>query len=333
MNNLAKDIYIRESLRKIGRQQKWEVYVITRIIHLLNDDNLEFSCQQYVKDKDKDNYYYTDLCFPSLGLYIEVNEEQHGDNQIEDKERQEAIQNSTSWKELNIDVYRYEYQDNIKTMVSKSLEDVNKIIENIVEEIKKRKSELESRGKKIIWDYNAKYDPKRYIEKGSINPENNISFRYQREAAMLFGYIKKGNISQGSWHIKGTNETVWFPKLYKNLNKRGAEEWEWINKIDSKLEEITMQLKINGVSVETPELLQRAIVFAHQKNRLGEVVYRFMGVFEPSKECHPTSDFKKGKTKNTNSKINVYQRIKEKDLDLTKYHINSNQEIWNVKIK
>jgi len=44
MNNLDKDKYIRASLRRIGRRKRWEVYVVTRIIHLLNDENLEFAC-------------------------------------------------------------------------------------------------------------------------------------------------------------------------------------------------------------------------------------------------------------------------------------------------
>ena len=65
MNDLDKDAYIIASLESIGRK-KWELYVVTRIIHLLNDDNLEFACQQYVKDKGNDRYYFTDLCFPSL---------------------------------------------------------------------------------------------------------------------------------------------------------------------------------------------------------------------------------------------------------------------------
>lgn len=317
-----KDAYVLASLRRIGRNKKWEVYVVTRIIHLLDDDNLEFACQQCVKDKGNDRFYLTDLCFPSLGLYIEVNEKEgHSDKnqKIKDRERQEAIQNSTSWKQLDIDTY--EYNDD-KKKVDKTLEDINKTIENVVEEIKKRKSELESSGKKIIWDYNAKYDPKRYINKGSINPENNISFRYTKQALRLFGYPEaKGHFQGGSWHIKGTNERVWFPKLYNNIDKDGV---EWINTIDKNLQTIKMQKKINGKLTETPELLERAIVFAHQKNLLGQVVYRFMGVFEPSPECSANKTFTGGKTTETNSTLNVYHRVKEKELDLSQYHISNN---------
>jgi uncharacterized protein YoxC len=321
MGKLKKDEYILKSLRSIGRNKEWEVYVVTRIIHLLNDENLEFACQQCVKDKGNDKYYLTDLCFPSLGLYIEVNEIGHSGKkgEIKDKERQEAIQNSISWKQLDIDTYKYDAD--AKKKVNKTVKDVNKTIEYIVEKIKKRKSEIESSGEKIIWDYNAKYDPKIYINNGSINPEKNISFRYIRHVLRLFGY-KKGNIQTGAWRIKCTDEWVWFPKLYINVDKDGV---EWINKVENNLKTITMQRKINGVLTETPELLERAIVFAHQKNLLGQVVYRFMGVYKPSKECCAKARaFKDGKWDETNSKKNVYHRVKEKELDLSQYHINNN---------
>jgi len=320
MSELNKDAYVLASLRRIGRNKKWEVYVITKMIHLLNDNNLEFACQQCVKVKGSDKFYLTDLCFPSLGLYIEVNEKGHSgkNKKIKDRERQEAIQNSTSWKQLDIDTYEY---DDDKKKVDRTIEDINKTIEDIVEEIKKRKSEIESSGKKIIWDYNSQYNPKRYIKEGSISPEKNISFRYTKQVLRLFGYPEeKGHFQGGSWHIKGTNEIVWFPKLYNNVDKDGV---EWVNKIKNNLQTITMQKKVNGVPTENPDLLERAIVFAHQKNLLGQVVYRFMGVFEPSKECSANKVFKDGRTE-TKSSLNVYHLIIEKELDLSKYHINNN---------
>ena len=40
MNDSKKDKYIIASLASIGRNKKWELYVVTRIIHLLKDDDL-----------------------------------------------------------------------------------------------------------------------------------------------------------------------------------------------------------------------------------------------------------------------------------------------------
>jgi len=46
---ITKDEYILRNFSKI-QHKKWELYVITRIIHLLNDPELEFVCQQLVKN-------------------------------------------------------------------------------------------------------------------------------------------------------------------------------------------------------------------------------------------------------------------------------------------
>ena len=86
-----KDEYIIKSLASIGKRKKWELYVVTRIIHLLKNNDLEFTCQQYVKQKDLDGYFFTDLCFPSLDLYIEVNEMQHDDSKEQTKKDKELF--------------------------------------------------------------------------------------------------------------------------------------------------------------------------------------------------------------------------------------------------
>ena len=82
-----------------------------------------------------DGYFFTDLCFPSLDLYIEVNEMQHDDSKEADKKRQRAIHAATSWEQLDIDIY--EYHGDAK--VYKSLEDINEIIDGIVSKIEKKK--------------------------------------------------------------------------------------------------------------------------------------------------------------------------------------------------
>ena len=81
-----------------------------------------------------------------------------------------------------------------------------------------------------------------------------------------------------------------------------------------------MQRKVNGKISECPDLLERAIVFAHCKNLLGHVVYRFLGVFEPSPECADGKIFNNGKTE-AKSTCNIYHR-KETTLNILKYKKN-----------
>ena len=88
---LKKDEYLLKNFSKI-KHKKWELFVITRILHLLDDPDIEYVCQQYIKVKGN-KHYLTDLCFPSLKLYYEIDEGQHGAEKHlnDDKIRQREI--------------------------------------------------------------------------------------------------------------------------------------------------------------------------------------------------------------------------------------------------
>ena len=62
---ITKDEYLLRNFSKI-RHKKWELYVITRILHNLNDTNIEYVCQQFINPKNSKGYYLADICFPSL---------------------------------------------------------------------------------------------------------------------------------------------------------------------------------------------------------------------------------------------------------------------------
>jgi 2-polyprenyl-3-methyl-5-hydroxy-6-metoxy-1,4-benzoquinol methylase len=44
---ITKDEYLLRNFSKI-RHKKWELFVISRILHNLNDSNIEYVCQQYI---------------------------------------------------------------------------------------------------------------------------------------------------------------------------------------------------------------------------------------------------------------------------------------------
>ena len=303
MYDLKKDIYIIKSLASIGRRKKWELYVVTRIIHLLKDNDLEFACQQYVKHKkNSDEYSFTDLCFPSLGLYIEVNEKQHDDTKEEDKKRQRAIHAATSWTQLDINIYEYRGGDK----EYKSLEDINKIIDRVILKIQEKKAYLIAKGETITWDYGKKYDPETYRKRnnGVIDVKHNVVVKYMKDAMGLFGRKWQSTPWEGIFPIPGTNETVWCLKLYDH-EKNGI---IWKNSITENDQKITMKKEKNGEFVEVPEALNRAIVFTHQKNLLGQFEYRFLGVFEPSDK--------------ESDRYQVVYSLVESSIDLAKYKKN-----------
>ena len=102
---LSKDDYILRNFSKI-KHKSWELYVITRIIHLLNDPEIEFVCQQLIRTPNMKRYL-ADLCFPALELYIEIDELHHtkNQNQIDDEHRKREIIDAINFDEKRIKVF------------------------------------------------------------------------------------------------------------------------------------------------------------------------------------------------------------------------------------
>ena len=70
MKIISNDDYLLRNISKI-KHKKWELYIITRILHSLNDPDIEYTCQQFVKTKSG-RRYLADICFPTLKLYYEI---------------------------------------------------------------------------------------------------------------------------------------------------------------------------------------------------------------------------------------------------------------------
>jgi len=274
---LTKDEYLLKNFSKI-KHKEWELFVITRVLHLLDDPDIEYVCQQYINIKG-DKHYLTDLCFPSLKLYYEIDEGQHASKKHidEDKIRQREILEATDWEERRIRVY-----DKTNPELGRDLNEVINEVDDFIEFLKKRKKEFESKnGEKITWDYENKFNPKRFIKKGSIDVKDNIVFLNHRDCLKLFGYTSE-NHYQRAWWDKGTkkfNQAVWFPKLYPNK--------EWKNVLSQDRSTIFEEKLINGkpVSIDPPPDTMR-IVFAHYKNVFGQTVYKFYGIFLPHLTIH-----------------------------------------------
>lgn len=265
---ISKDQYVLRSLSKI-KHKKWENFIISRIVHSIIDLDIEFSCQQLVKTKNGKRYL-TDLCFPGLKLYLEVDEKHHSSskNVKKDQDRNREIIDATGFHEKRIRVY------DKKSKTDRDLNKVTKDTDKFIKFIKQRKKKFLSRKKFVKWNYEKKFNPEISIKRGYIDVKDNIAFLKHRDALRCFGY-KKGNYQRAVWRIKGTDKQVWFPKLYEN--------GDWNNSLSDDLKKITMK-RIGG-RVSDPKKRKRInIVFAHNKDHLGQIVYKFLGEFHLSLE-------------------------------------------------
>ena len=269
MSSISKETYVTRNFQKISGK-RWELYVITRVIHLLDDPDIEYVCQQYINPPKNKDYYLADLAFPSLKLYLEIDEGQHGSysHRTSDIKRDAEILEATDWENIRIKVYVE--KNNKKT--DKKLADLNNEIDEFVKFVKDRKKTFISKGNNITWNYEEKFLPERFIRQKEINIQDNVALLNHRDVLRLFGY-SKGHYQRAVWKIDKFNEMVWFPKLYSNA--------DWVNEYNEE-SGLICQYKKDLTSHPMPRIDDpNRIVFAHQKNIFGQTVYKFYGVYAP----------------------------------------------------
>jgi very-short-patch-repair endonuclease len=315
---MTKDEYILRSFSKI-KHKKWELFVITRIIHKLNDPDIEYVCQQYINIPGN-SHHLCDLCFPSLKIYYEIDEGQHAtsEHKESDKKRTQEILNithsheyknkikqretleATDWIVKRIRVY-----DKSRPDLNRDINEVMNEVDQFVEFLRERKKKFEKKlNKKIVWDYENKFKPQKYIDSGSISVDENVVFRYISDCLKLFGYTSDSSPQTGWWE-KGTahlNHAVWLPKLYENK--------DWDNRITD--DGLTIYEKSKKEHLKITDFKEKPIrdriVFAHYKNIFGHTVYKFYGIFRTDMELSDNLE-------------HVHRRIGTK-INLKDYYIN-----------
>ncbi len=273
---LEKTDYIIRTFSKIQHKQ-WELYIVTRIINLLNDYTIEFISQQIVRKNDGKRYL-VDLFFPQFNLYLEIDEAHHFDpsNAQHDRLRQREIWDVTSFEEKRIAVFETNgFATGNESKIMRDLTDIDNDIDEFVEYIKTSKADYLSKKTFIPWDMGDRYNPQVYINQGFIDATKNVAVQKQVDALKLFGAKYKG-YQRGWWDVPNTNLGVWFPRLYRSRNWTNSLSEDGTLIIEEKSDKSPIEYK--------PKFDVDRVVFGHYKNVLGKTVYKFVGVFRQSKE-------------------------------------------------
>lgn len=242
--------YYAKMLTKL-KNKKYEFYVISRIIHLLNDKEIQFTIQQLVRKNDGKRYLI-DLYFPQFKLGVEIDEAYHLKQEEADRLREREI----------VDVAGIEIK-RIKCNKS-SLEQVHQDIDALIKDIQQKKNAADF----VPYSYEDEYSVIKWAEKGEISISDDAKFRTHVDVLKLFG--KNFEVHQRATSPLSEKMQVWFPKLYDN--------GEWKNCILDDGKEIRQSKMVGTMDDSTP--IKDSVVFAHQKDVLGNVYYVFKGIFK-----------------------------------------------------
>lgn len=261
---MKKDEYILRMLTKVSHKRR-EYFVVSRVIHLLNDFDVEFTTQQLVR-RPNGKRALTDMYFPQFGIHLEIDEAYHNsaDQVLKDKRRSEEIISVSEHQIRRIDA-------------SASLKEIARQTDMFVHEILAERDKLKFENLFVPWNYEMQFNPEAYRGVGKISVKDRVMFRRQADALRLFGYTK-GNYQRGVWKLKGRGgDFVWFPRLYKQKN--------WDNELSvcgTKIIERTCSVKTDNNQERSPQYYKEninRIVFARATDALGGVFYRYVGTF------------------------------------------------------
>lgn len=268
---LMKKEYILAQLSRTNKKN-YENYIITRIIHLLNDLDIKFVTQQYFKRPDG-NFGLTDLYFPQFNLSIEIDEDHHSNecsmqkDMIRDRDylvaTKNLIQHPKEWSPKRIKAYK-DYSINM----------INSQVDEVVNYIQGQKNKLQNF---IVWDPKTEFT---YEDVDTFNVEDQIVFKRIVDAINYFR--KKSNKYQGyqsaAAETMDGKRTLWFPKLFKNKdwNNSISKDEKWIEEIPILLSKGKDHLN----KILSSESKQNRIVFAKVKDSLGFINYKFKGYYQ-----------------------------------------------------
>ena len=272
---VSKQEYIVRSFAKL-KHKKWELYVITRVFHLLNDLNIEFVCQQPILSDNK--RHLVDMYFPQFNICLEINEEYHRDEaqQLKDGEREQKILEKRV-EEIGLEgdnKIRIEHINIAQTQnVEHTLSEINSQIDSFVNKLNKEKNKK----KFLHWDFENRFSPTPFLEKGYLRVEDRPWFRSQKTALECFGFKGEG-WQKAVWPTQPNKLgfQVWFVRLIKHK--------DWHNLLSEDGLVLTETL-IKKCEVEEQKQLQndrdtKKCVFVRKKDDLARTLYRFVGTFE-----------------------------------------------------
>ena len=282
----AKKEYLIKTLSRTKRKD-YENYVIGAIWHRLNNLEIKPVSQQYVKRSD-DKYALLDLYFPQINVGIECDEAYHEKNKEPDKIREVNVEQALSALQAGKDFTL------IRINANTDVVEFEKQINNAVDEIRV----LYEKYGCPKWS-DEKNSVQKVLEDGKLSLRGNLQFSKIVDIAKCFG--KNYKAMQTSTFFINKNTLVWCPKLAVEIdgNLKAPSSAGWLNVLSEQWDVITTLVpddKEHHEKYRNPSL--NILIFAQSKNILGQVTYRFMGVYVFEK------------SENNNKKI-TYKRISE----------------------
>ena len=268
------------------KDKEMENYVVNAIWARLDDLNVKPVTQQYVRRPN--GYALIDLYFPQINYGVECDEAYHKDNTLKDAAREIDLQTALSaCSEDGLTICRVDATLDADALHAR--------IREIVCEIKQKVAE---RGNQLPHWLNPEEEWRGIKERGILRVEDVYSFNTIADICQkCFGKDKNYKIQRSFFRVTD-DRMLWCPKLAIKLpnGSKAAQTRGWVNELSADGKTI-IEYNDSGTS-EVKHPNKPRLTFAKSKDERGEDAYRFVGVFQY--------------TKNTAEGHHVYSRVCDK---------------------
>ena len=183
-----------------------ETYVISRLWHLLNNDEIKIVPQQYVRHASG-QYSMTDIYFPQFDIHVEVNEPGHY--------RSEAKILNDGLRERNIIAASGHEVRTIDCM--QDLQEMHRQVDSLVSEIKMALNIKLAANLFQPWQPDWEYKAVYYRQFGTLWANGQVALETIEQICELFGVEvpKRGFLRKGAVTYPAMENTIiWWPGAY-----------------------------------------------------------------------------------------------------------------------
>lgn len=250
-------------LRSI-KGKRYEVYAISRIMHILDDPDIEVSTQQPVRLEDG-SLALLDLYLPQFRVGVEVDELHHFSEQSQDAD---MIREQAVIKVATANIWRVRVED------ADSLTTLKQQVDQIIDKIRQMKADAVADGTFTPFVYGNRHNPSHWRSVGTVTLGDDIHMHSMVDVCALFGK----NVEHWQRGVLPLTDTlqVWMPTLtQEGMNARS----DWLNTLSRDEATIVEEQLVDGEYVYDRSV--RSVVFAKFKDPVFlDQYYRFLGVFE-----------------------------------------------------
>lgn len=265
--------YYARMLQKI-QTKKHEVYAISRILHRLDDPEIELITQQAVHSDA--GLALLDLYLPQFGIAVEVDELHHFSAQGKDadKAREQRVLELTSLDFVRLGIGALHTRD-----------DFRRTVDSFIDDVRRRKQTAVSAGSFAPFSYRSRHNPEHWIARGRLTIDDEAQMQRMHHVTRLFGHQHK-HWQRATLRLEDERQ-VWMPYLAQEGSPRRT---DWDNRLLDDGRTI-VERRLGDWTMGAYEDVER-IVFAKFRDPVfGSVYYRFLGVFRISSQEDDTTTF------------------------------------------